>query len=122
MEKLYADDGKQVEFLVVYVREAHPTDGWQLGINEQEDILFAQPKSFEDRLEVAHEMCTKLEISIPTLIDAMDNQVGTDYAAFPDRLYLIGRDGTITYKGGPGPLGFKPAELRKAIAAELGGE
>ncbi len=122
MEKLYADYGDRVEFLVVYVREAHPTDGWQLGVNERDGVLFAQPKSLEDRIEVAHEMCEKLELSIPTLIDKMDNKVGETYAGFPDRLYLIGSDGKIAYKGARGPFGFKPPELRAAIASELGGK
>jgi len=105
---------------VVYVREAHPTDGWQLGVNKREGVLFSQPTSLEERVDVAHEMCTKLELSIPTLIDAMDNKVGQTYAAFPDRLYLVGNDGNIVYKGAPGPFGFKPKELRAAIARELG--
>jgi len=120
LEKLYADYGDRVEFLVVYVREAHPTDGWQVGVNEREGVLFAQPTSLEARVDVAHEMCTKLELSIPTLIDGMDNKVGETYAGIPDRLYLVGRDGNIAYKGARGPFGFKPAELREAIVSELG--
>jgi hypothetical protein len=41
------------------------------------------------------------------------------YNALPDRLYLIGKDGRIAFKGGHGPLGFKPAELEAAIETEL---
>ena len=51
----------------------------------------------------------------------MDNKVNRAYAAAPDRLYLVARDGTIAYRGGPGPFGFKPAELEAAIRKELGG-
>lgn len=42
--------------------------------------------------------------------------------AFPDRdrLYLVGRDGRLTYAGGRGPMGFEPDELEAAIRVELG--
>lgn len=61
-------------------------------------------------------MCHALEINLPTLIDGLDDAVGRAYAAWPDRLYLIGKDGRIAYKSDPGPRGFKPEELAEAIA------
>ena len=82
--------------------------------------MFHQPTTLEERLGIAEEMCTKLDLDIPTLIDGMDNAVGAAYAAWPDRLYLVGRNGRIAYKGGPGPMGFKPQELEQAIRKELG--
>ena len=120
LERLYEQYGKQVAFFVVYVREAHPTDGWQMSANEREGVLYRQPTSFEERLGIAEERCSKLEISIPTLIDGIDDAVGKAYTAWPDRLYLVGRDGRIAYKGGPGPFGFKPKDLEQAIRKELG--
>lgn len=120
MERLYKQYGKQVAFYVVYVREAHPTDGWQLGINKKEGVLFRQPKSFVERLGIADQMCSKLDLTIPTLIDGMDNAAGKAYAAWPDRLYLVSRKGRIAYKSGPGPFGFHPPELEQAIRNELG--
>ncbi len=119
LEKLYADFGDRVQFLVVYIREAHPTDGWQVGANEREGVLFEQPTTLDERVDVAHAMCEQLELSIPTVIDGIDDRAGTDYNAWPDRLYLVGTDGRIAYKGRPGPFGFKPAELRTAIEREL---
>ena len=116
---MYERYGKDVEFLVVYIREAHPTDGWQVGQNEREEILFAQPKSFKDRKQVAQQMCTKLELSIPTVIDKLDDKVNQNYAAAPDRLYLVGRDGKIAFKGKKGPFGFRPKELEAAIQSAV---
>ena len=120
MEKLYATYGKDVKFLMVYIREAHPTDGRQSAANEREKILFKQPTTFDERIDIAKEMCTKLEISIPGVIDGIDNKVNDAYNAAPDRLYLVSKDGKIAYKGGPGPRGFDPAELEAAIKQELG--
>jgi len=68
---------------------------------------------------VAATMCSKLDLSIPTLIDGLDNKVGNAYSGWPDRLYLVGRDGKIAYRGGPGPGGFRPAEIETAIKKEL---
>ena len=113
---------RQSKFYIVYIREAHPTDGRQSRANAQEKILVKQPKTVEERIDIAAQMCSKLEISIPTLIDGIDNKVGNAYSGMPDRLYLVGRDGKIAFKGDRGPAGFKPSELGAAIEAELGGK
>ena len=52
-------------------------------------------------------------------IDGLDNAVASAYGGWPDRLYLVGRDGRIAYQGGEGPFGFKPAELERAIETHL---
>jgi len=56
---------------------------------------------------------------VPTLVDEMDYAVMTAYAAWPDRLYLVGLDGHVAYAGGVGPFGFKPTELKRAIDGYL---
>jgi len=33
----------------------------------------------------------------------------------PDRLYLVGRDGRIAYRGAPGPFGFIATELGRIL-------
>ena len=48
---------------------------------------------------------------MPTVLDRHDNAVNAAYAGWPDRLYVVGVDGRIAYKGGPGPGGFRPAEV-----------
>ena len=61
-------------------------------------------------------MCSlKLELPIPTLVDDMENSTDRKYYALPDRLYLIGSDGRVAYRGGPGPFGFVAADLGAAI-------
>lgn len=107
--------GNQVEFFVVYIREAHPTDEWQVESNESEGILFQQPTTLAARTEIAQVCSLGLDLSIPTLIDDMQNSTDLKYYALPDRLYLIGRDGRVAYRGGPGPFGFVAAELERAI-------
>lgn len=107
---------------LVYIQEAHASDGWQVGVNEEQGVVYEQPKSAEEREAVAEACVLHLNISIPTLIDEMSNTVDRAYAALPDRLYLVGADGRILYKSGPGPWGFKPDELEAAIAGMLGSD
>ena len=52
---------------------------------------------------------------MPALVDRMDDRVAIDYAAMPERLYVIDRDGSIAYKRGMGPMYFRPLEWESAI-------
>ena len=106
---------------MVYIKEIHPTDGWQVKENEQDAVLFRAHESIEERVEVGQACMIKLAFEMPALVDEMDDVVSTAYAAMPERLYLIGRDGEIAYKGGMGPMFFKPREWQGAIETYLAG-
>lgn len=62
---------------------------------------------------------TKLNIKIPCLIDDMNNTAARAYKAWPDRLYVVAKDGTIAYRGGSGPIGFLPQRMESALKKEL---
>ncbi len=109
----------RVEFLLVYIREAHPTDGWQAPANKRDGIELASAKDFGQKEEHATSCVRNLGIKFTTVVDEMDAKVEGNYAGWPDRLYLIGRDGRVAWKGAPGPAGFKPPELEAAIQKEL---
>jgi len=111
--------GDKVEFLGVYVREAHPIDGWRMESNDNAGIEIAQPKSSRERTAVAARCCQTLHMTMPLVVDTLDDRVGNLYSGMPDRLYLISRDGRVVYKGGRGPFGFKPGELEQSIIMHL---
>ena len=110
LKDLYAEYGDRVQFLVIYIREAHPTDGWYMGNHD-----FRDPQTIEERRALAGTCETRLKYGILTIVDEMDDGVMKAYAAWPDRLYLIGEDGKVVFKGARGPFGFKPEELEKEI-------
>jgi hypothetical protein len=112
---MYKRYGDRVAFLGVYVREAHPTDGWSLESNSRLGIDVKQPTSQLERVDVAEKCCARLNMSIPLVVDELDDRVGRSYSGMPDRLYLIDRAGRVAYKGGRGPYGFKPAELEQSL-------
>ena len=109
-------------FFVIYIREAHPTDEWLVESNEHDNVLYTQPTTIEERTEVASACALRLDLTIPMLIDDLDDSTDRQYYALPDRLYLVGRDGRIVYRGLPGPFGFIVAELEKAIEGYLAEE
>ena len=73
----------------------------------------------EERVEVGQACMLKLALEPPALVDEMDDAVSRAYAAMPERLYLIGTDGRVAYKGGMGPMFFRPAEWEEAIREML---
>jgi alkylhydroperoxidase family enzyme len=101
------------------VKEAHPTDGWRMGSNDQAGIAFAQPLEKSDRDAIAHKCCSALEITMPLVVDGIDDAVGHAYSGMPDRLYVIDTAGKVAYKSGRGPFGFKPGEMEQALAMLL---
>ena len=114
---------------MIYIREAHPIDGWWLGkgaigltlklTRSRASTDIYDPKTMEERRAVAGQCEEALKYGVRTYVDEMDDAVNKAYAAFPTRLYLVGLDGRVVYAGGLGPYGFKPKELRKAIEEYL---
>ncbi len=99
----------------MYITEAHPSDVWQMESNIRENVVFDSPKNYEERTEVAGTCVRKLGIKFPALIDDFGNTTEQAYTGWPDRMYLVDRDGKVAYKSKPGPFGFKPDELRAAL-------
>ena len=100
---------------MVYITEAHPSDVWQMQSNIKDQVVFASPKTEEERATVAGSCVRKLGIKIPALLDEFGNSTESAYTGWPDRLYLINAAGRIAYKSQPGPFGFKSDELKAAI-------
>lgn len=112
--------GDRAAFLAVYVREAHPGDGaWPGGFKNQAGAAIHQPTQLDQRCEVANECSKTLQISMPLLVDDVDDRVGRAYSAMPDRLYVIDREGKVAYKSGRGPFGFKPGEMEQSLVMLL---
>jgi peroxiredoxin len=119
VEKLYQLYKDRANFVMVYVREAHPTDGWQMESNDRVGVSLPQPRTYEERVSVAQTCGKRLGLGFPMLVDTIDDSVGARFSGMPSRLYLIDRDGKVAYKSGRGPFGFKPAELEQSLILSL---
>lgn len=82
-------------------------------------MLHREHQSFDERVEVGQTCMLRLALEMPVLVDEMDDSVSTAYAAIPERLYLIGTNGRVAYKGGMGPVFFSPDEWTDAIESYL---
>jgi Iodothyronine deiodinase len=72
-----------------------------------------QTNDAKKRSEVAEMCVATLKLNMPTVVDKEDNKVNAAYAGWPDRMYVVGKDGRIAYMGGPGPRGFRPNEVER---------
>ena len=93
---------------MVYIREAHPADspraaGKWSKVNE--------PETLEQRIEVAKKCAEELDLGIPVAVDDMEDTAAKTYDGYPDRLYIVTKDGKVAYNGAKGPRGFKPDEM-----------
>lgn len=111
LNKLYETYKDRVEFFLIYIREAHPQDS----ARPDKQIKVKDPKNEDERAKIAETCQSKLDIDLPILIDNAENETEAAYSAWPDRLFLVGDDGKILYRGGQGPMDFKPDELRAAL-------
>jgi hypothetical protein len=87
--------------------------------NVRQKVIFASPGNFEERSSVADTCVRQLHIPIPALIDNFADTTEIAYTGWPDRLYVIDRNGRIAYKSKPGPFGFEPASLERALKPVL---
>ena len=114
MERLYQDYKDAAEFLLIYIREAHPDSVLFVEKDGREELTqVTQTDSLLARISTAQTCSASLHLSIPTLVDKEDNAVNAAYAGWPDRLVVVGVDGNVAYYGGKGPGGFKPQEVER---------
>ena len=127
---IYEKYHRRVKFIPIYIREAHPVDGWWFGRGITRPIMkifspcvamdVYDPQTMDERRQVAGACETSLSYGIRTYVDEMDDAVNKSYAGWPTRLYLIDTDGVVVYAAGLGPYDFHPQKLEKAIKNHLG--
>jgi hypothetical protein len=115
LDEIYRELKDRMRFLAVYVREAHPADGWVSQNNVEVGICFNLPKTPDDRAAIARELIEKMDFSIPLALDDMENGIAELYGALPNRLVVVDGDGIVRYPGAVGPHGFDPEAWRAAI-------
>ena len=104
----------------MYVREAHPTDEWQMKSNVKDDVCYAQPKNLGQRVAIANDFVKRFQFPLRFGIDDMDNRANDAYAAWPERLFILDERGRIVYRGGMGPFNYNPTEVREWLTAKFG--
>lgn len=119
VNEIYETYKDRIEFFLIYIREAHPSNGWQTPQNLYDEVVYAKPKTDDERAEIASACQINLDIKLPTLMDSVDDSIESQYISRPIRLFVIDRDRRITYNGAPGPQGFDPESWEAAITEVL---
>ena len=119
METLYRTYRDRADTVFIYVAEAHPVDEWQMEANEEEGVLLRQHTMLAERQEAARLAAARLGLTMPVLVDTMDDAVSVAFAAWPERIYVADATGRIAYAGEPGPWGFEPEAAAGALDALL---
>ena len=118
MNEIYETHKDRIDFYLVYIQEAHPIGGWQTLSNLDEGVLFEQHETADERAETAGVCRLDLGFEMPMLLDAMDNEVDLKYAALPERLYVLDKDGAVFFRGIMGSRGFNVDTWLEAIEAQ----
>jgi len=127
---VYKKYHNKIQFLNIYVREAHPTDKWWLAetklmrvvgnkMNNLVSYDISEPKTIEERRIAAKACQTKLLGDMPVYVDNMDNKIDLQYVAWPTRVYMIDKNGKVIFNSGLGPYGLSHKELELRIKKYL---
>jgi len=94
MEQLKKEYGGRATFLVVYTAEAHPVGVWEADRNKDEKIFMEPHKTIEDRKAAAAKTKDALKISIPIVLDDMQDSAAKTFGAQQNGLVIV-RDGKV---------------------------
>ena len=86
MESLARQYSGSVDFYILYVREAHP------GRN------YPAHRDFSEKLNNANVLRREENVGRTILVDDFDGTMNRDYGARPNAVYVIGKDGVISYR------------------------
>jgi len=114
---------RYINTVIIYVNEAHPINApspyadriWVTAKNEIAGIHCAQPRTLEERIELAHRLRRRFRLSTPMLIDALDDRAWRAFGSAPNVAIVVHPDGRIAVKQG----WFEPREMKRAITALL---
>jgi len=77
--------GDKIDFVCVYIAEAHANDVWPLGRH----VDIHDHRNFAERVAASQILLNKFDFKIPLLYDTMDNLFDKEYAVWPERYYLV---------------------------------
>jgi len=88
-----------VNFLAIYIVEAHAVDEWPVG----DPLIITQPVSTVERCGVARTFVNSYNLQVPMLVDGISNDFSETWAAWPVRFYVV-KGKKLLFKGQPDKL------------------
>jgi tetratricopeptide (TPR) repeat protein len=126
LKRIASQYHERVDFRLVYITEAHANGGaesqWQSTINQKEGIDLPTPQNLAEKQDHATLCLRKLSLPFAMVVDGMDAAAERVYAAWPSRLYLVGRDGRVAFQTRLGELDFHADAVGQSIRQALAGK
>jgi hypothetical protein len=96
LREMHAEFGDRIQFLTLYVREAHPGD------------RYPQPSDLATKTEHARAYADRDGIPWPVAVDDVDGDLHRALDPKPDAVYLVDPDGIVMFRAlwanDPGPI------------------
>lgn len=87
LKQFHQEFGRDIDFVMLHVREAHPGERSE------------QPRSFEEKIEYAQALKTRDQLPWPIAVDHPEGTVHRALDEKPNAVWLTDRGGVIVYRG-----------------------
>lgn len=104
---MLAEFESKVNFLSIYLKEAHPQDGWPLG----QHVCVLNHKCIEDRIETAQRFLRETGFKLTMVVDSMEDGFMDTFKAHPERFYGI-VDCKLQFKAFPVEAYYLVSDIR----------
>lgn len=95
INRLRDDLGTRGQVYVIYTREAHAAGEWEISRNREDGVSIPQHPTAEERLAAARRAVKELKLSVPVLVDSIDDQALRAYGNHPAAAVLVGPERKI---------------------------
>jgi len=99
-----------IDFLAVYITEAHAKDEWPAGKRSS----CTQPTTNQERTDLAKALFDSRKLSIPMLVDPIENGFEKAFAAWPIRFYIV-HGGKVLFKSQPDGIGYNLRDVLNCL-------
>ncbi|KYQ88436.1 thyroxine 5'-deiodinase [Tieghemostelium lacteum] len=121
LQEIYEEFKDRAQFYIVYLKEIHPSDGWYIG-GDEISLTHKNTTTMEQRQAYVSDMKEYSPfLTIPFLIDLMDDNFNFGYDAVPERLFVL-ENNKFQYVGGYGPFDFLPEQLKAFLTKKFSTE
>ena len=101
-----------IDFIIIYINEAHASDGWKFDGPNYSFIKTHQ--DIEDRIDAARILVEMSNLTkenrINVYCDTFDDHTNHLFRGWPERLYVL-HDQKVLYQGQSGPIGYSIPSL-----------
>ena len=107
---LVGEFGDVADFVMIYIEEAHPSDGW-LTPTMTPHVIHSH-RSLTERMRAARLLDATYDVPGHFVLDGMEDEACRAYGALYERLCVV-LNGRVAYLGGRGPWYYSVAEVRQ---------